>query len=169
MSRRVPRIPTDRRATERFLTVTSVARAAGVEAHVVRFYARTGLIRPARHAANGYRQFVPLDVKRVRFVRAAQSLGFTLAETREIFRRSRQGKTPCPLVRDIIVQRLAENRERMEYVSALQDRMRSASEAWRHMPDQVPHGDAVCALIEAVADDTPNPSPRSVRLRSSAR
>lgn len=169
MSRRVPRIPTDRRATERSLTVTSVARAAGVEAHVVRFYARTGLIRPVRHAANGYRHFVPLDVKRVRFVRAAQSLGFTLAEIREIFRRSRQGKTPCPLVRDIIVQRLEENRERMEYVSALQDRMRSASEVWRHVPDQVPHGDAICALIEAVADNTPNPPPRAVRLRGSAR
>ena len=165
----MPRIPTDHRPVERFLTVMSVARAAGVQAHVVRFYARTGLIRPARHAANGYRQFVPLDVKRVRFVRAAQSLGFTLSEIREIFRRSRHGKTPCPLVRDIIVARLAENRERLEYVSTLQDRMRSASEVWRHMPDQVPHGDAICALIEAVADTTPNPSPRAVRRRGSAR
>jgi DNA-binding transcriptional MerR regulator len=169
MSRRVSRIPVDRRAAEPFFTVISLARAAGVEAHVVRFYARTGLIRPARHAANGYRQFVPLDVKRVRFVRAAQSLGFTLAEIREIFRRSRQGRTPCPLVRDIIVQRLAENREQLEYVSALVDRMRSASEAWRHMPDQVPHGDAICALIEAVVDNAPNPRSRGARVRSFTR
>ena len=166
MSKRAPSVPTNRRAAERFLTVMAVARAAGVEAHVVRFYARRGLIRPARHAANGYRQFAPLDVKRVRFVRAAQSLGFTLAEIREIFRRSRQGTTPCALVRDIIVHRLAENRERLEYVNALQSRMRSASEVWRHMPDQVPHGDAICALIEAIADNTPRPPPRAARLRS---
>ncbi len=135
-----------------FLTVTDVARGAGVEAHVVRFYARTGLIRAARLAANGYRLFVPLDVKRVGFVRAAQSLGFTLAEVREVMRRSHQSKTPCPLVREIILRRLNENRDRLRYVSGLQDRMQRASERWRRMPDQVPSGDAICALIESVAD-----------------
>ena len=140
---------------DRFLTVTGVAREAGVEAHVVRFYARTGLIRPARHRANGYRQFLPMDATRVRFVRAAQSLGFTLAEIREILRRSRQGKTPCPLVRDIIQRRLSENRERLEYVRSLQHRMQRASDQWRDMPDQVPHGEAICALIEAVSGTVP--------------
>jgi DNA-binding transcriptional MerR regulator len=160
MSSRSRRPPTDD-----FLTVTDVARGAGVEAHVVRFYARAGLIRPTRHAANGYRQFVAIDVKRVRFIRAAQSLGFTLVEIREVMRRSHQRKTPCPLVRDIIVQRLAENRERLEYVSALQDRMQQASERWNRMPDQVPRGDAICALIEAVADGTAVPPRAAVRSR----
>lgn len=161
MSRRSPRIP-----AERFLTVMGLARSAGVPDHVVRFYARSGLIRPARQAANGYRQFVPLDVKRVRFVRAAQSLGFTLAEIREILRRSRQGKTPCPLVRDIVARRLTENRERLEYVGALQDRMQHASGAWQHMPDQVPRGDDICALIEAVVDGVSVPPPRPPRISS---
>jgi DNA-binding transcriptional MerR regulator len=154
-----------RTSHDSFLTVTDVSRGAGVEAHVVRFYARTGLIRATRYAANGYRQFVPLDVKRVRFVRAAQSLGFTLAEIREVMRRSHQRKTPCPLVRDIIMRRLAENRERLEYVGALQDRMQQASERWRHMPDQVPHGDAICALIESVAEGTTAPPHAAVRSR----
>lgn len=153
-----------RGAAQQFLTVVEVARAAGVDAHVVRFYARTGLIRPARHAANGYRQFLPLDVKRVRFVRAAQSLGFTLAEIKEIMRQSHLRNTPCPLVREIITQRLAENRERLRYVQALQERMQEANEAWSRMPDQFPTGDVVCALIEAVADEaTIPPSPRTAR------
>lgn len=160
MSRRSSRIP-----DERFLTVMGLARGAGVPDHVVRFYARSGLLRPARQAANGYRQFVPLDVKRVRFVRAAQSLGFTLAEIREILRRSRQGKTPCPLVRDIFARRLGENRERLEYVRGLQDRMQRASAAWQHMPDRVPHGDDLCVLIEAVVDDV-SPPPRPPRMSS---
>ena len=152
-------------AAEGFLTVADVARAAGVEPHVVRFYARTGLIRASRYAANGYRQFLPLDVKRVRFIRASQSLGFMLAEIRQIMRRSLQRHTPCPLVRDIIVKRLAENRERLDYVAALQDRMQHASELWQTMPDQMPRGDSICALIEAVADGTsvspPRPAARS--------
>lgn len=161
MSRRYSHPP-----AEHYLTVMALARSAGVPDHVVRFYARSGLIRPARQAPNGYRQFVPLDVKRVRFVRAAQSLGFTLAEIREILRRSRQGKTPCPLVRDIVARRLGENRERLEYVRTLQDRMQRASKAWRDMPDQVPHGDDICALIEAVVDGVSVPPPRPPRISS---
>jgi DNA-binding transcriptional MerR regulator len=135
------------------LTVAELARSSGVAAHVVRFYARTGLIQASRYTANGYRHFVPLDVKRVRFIRVAQSLGFTLAEVRQVMHHSRLGRSPCPLVRDIIKQRLSENRERLRYVEALQHRMQRASERWRHMPDQTPHGDAICALIESVADE----------------
>ncbi len=150
MRTRAPRNPPGR-----FLTVIDLARSAAVPDHVVRFYARTGLIRATRQAANGYRQFVPFDVKRIRFIRAAQSLGFTLVEIREVMRRSRQHKTPCPLVREIIQRRLVENRERLQYVSALQDRIQHASEQWRAIPDEIPDGNTICALIEAVADETP--------------
>jgi len=149
----VPSVRRTRRAAgERYFTVAEVARVAGVDAHIVRFYARTGLIRAARHAANGYRQFLPLDAKRVQFIRAAQSLGFTLADIREVMRRSHQRNTPCPLVRDIIVKRLTENRERLEHLNTLQSRMQRASDLWREMPDQTPRGDTICALIEAVAE-----------------
>ena len=128
-----------------------------METQVVRFYARTGLIRPARYAANGYRQFPPLAVKHVRFIRAAQRLGFKLAEIHEIMRRSRHRRTPCPLVREIVVQRLAENRQRLDHAQALQDRMESASAEWRRMPDRAPDGETICGLIEAVADHEPSP------------
>lgn len=138
------------------LTVKEVAREAHVDAHVVRFYARAGLIQAERRTANGYRQFSGLDVKRVRFVRAAQSLGFKLAEIREILRRSRKHTTPCPLVREIIVRRLQENHERLDYLRALQERMQEASERWRHLPDGNLDGKSICALIEAVIDNVPS-------------
>ena len=150
-----------------FLTIADVAREARTAAQVVRFYARSGLIRPARYAANGYRQFAPFAVKQVRFVRAAQSLGFTLAEIHEIMRRSRQRRTPCPLVREIVVQRLAENRQRLEEAQALQVRMELASAEWRRMPDRAPDGETICGLIEAVADH--GPRPRAQRAKSAAR
>lgn len=148
--------PVPPKARPPFLTVNEVAREADVGAHVVRFYARSGLIRAERRAANGYRQFSLLEVKRVRFVRAAQSLGFKLAEIREIMRRSRQHTTPCPLVREIIVRRLRENREHLDSVRSLQERIEDASERWRHLPDGNPDGKAICALIESVIDDTPS-------------
>ena len=145
------------------LTVAQVARAVGVSAHVVRFYVREGLLRPARVAANSYRLFTPLDIKRVRFVRVAQGLGFSLAEIRDILRKSGSGRAPCPLVRDIITRRLAENRERLEYVRALQERMQHASALWDGMPDRVPSGEHICALIEAVGEEGLAPAPRMAR------
>lgn len=149
-----------RASADSFVTVKELARRAGVADHVVRFYARAGLIRATRQAANGYRQFAIAEAKRIRFIRAAQSLGFTLAEVKEVFRHSRRGETPCPRVRDIIDLRLAENRERLESVRALQDRMQRARDLWQHMPDQMPRGDSLCALIEAVAIEDPSPPQR---------
>jgi len=153
-----------RASADQFLTVKELALRAGVAGHVVRFYARAGLIRAARQAANGYRQFTQHDVKSIRFIRAAQSLGFTLAEVREVFRHSRRGETPCPRVRDIIDLRLAENRERLEYVRALQERMQQARDLWQRMPNQVPRGDSLCALIEAVSIGDSGPPPRGLRI-----
>ena len=147
-----------RAGSERLLTVKNLAAKAQVADHVVRFYARSGLIRAARTAGNGYRYFQMSDAHRIRFIRAAQSLGFTIAEIRELLRHSRRGETPCPLARDIIDRRLKENRERLEYVSALQDRMQKARAVWHGMPDQAPRGDSLCSLIEAVSGEESVPT-----------
>lgn len=65
------------------MTVTGLARAAGVNATAIRFYERRGLVRSTR-ARNGYRTFGAGDVVRVRFVRRAQALGFSLREIRGV-------------------------------------------------------------------------------------
>ncbi len=65
------------------MTVTRLATSAGVNATAIRFYERRGLVRSTR-AANGYRVFASADVARVKFIRRAQGLGFTLREIRDI-------------------------------------------------------------------------------------
>jgi MerR family mercuric resistance operon transcriptional regulator len=66
------------------LTSLSLARAAGVNPQTIRYYERRGLIpRPPRTGA-GYRQFPPDTLRRVRFIRQAQALGFTLKEIRAL-------------------------------------------------------------------------------------
>lgn len=119
---------------------------------VVRFYARIGLLRPAGVSANGYRRFDAGDVARLRFVRAAQRLGFTLAEAGEVLRRARRGESPCPMVRDIVGRRVAEKTEEVGVMQAQLRRMRRALDVWHGMPDGTPTGHDICALVEAVAD-----------------
>jgi len=75
------------------------ARLTGVAPHVVRYYARIGLLKLRHHPHNGYKLFGSGDLKRLRFVRMAHDLGFTLAEVRKILRDGDRGEIACPRAR----------------------------------------------------------------------
>lgn len=64
-------------------TIGSLARSANVSVETIRYYERRGLLdQPAR--GDGYRQYSDDDLARLRFVRRAKELGFTLSEIREL-------------------------------------------------------------------------------------
>jgi MerR family mercuric resistance operon transcriptional regulator len=65
------------------MTIGKLAAAGGVGVETVRFYQRRGLLaEPER--AGGIRRYGPDDVRRLRFIRSAQTAGFTLEEIREL-------------------------------------------------------------------------------------
>ena len=96
------------------MTVTDLSRHSGVTTHAVRYYSRIGLLKPGRNPENGYRIFDRTDISRLRFIRQAQSLGFTLDEVADILEESGKGYSPCPKVREILHRRIAENRHKLE-------------------------------------------------------
>lgn len=65
------------------LRIGALAQATGLTPDTLRYYERVGLLQAARRTGNGYRLYGAADVERVRFIRAAQALGFTLAEVHE--------------------------------------------------------------------------------------
>lgn len=130
-------------------TATGLAHRAQVPVHVVRYYTRIGLLRPARNPANGYKLFADAHLKRLRFILQAKALGYTLREIRVILQEAERGRSPCPRVRSIIEQRIADNRRYLEEIRGLQRRMESALRVWAKMPNGVPNGDTVCHLIES--------------------
>ena len=131
------------------MRVIELAQSVGVSADVVRYYSRVGLLSPKRNAANGYREFAAADVKRLWFIKRAQSLGFSLAEIGTIIRQARQHKSPCPMARDIIQKRLEQTGEELEQLIVLRDRMKTAAKTSKRLPDRVPRGDEICRLIES--------------------
>jgi DNA-binding transcriptional MerR regulator len=135
------------------MTVNELARRADVAPHVVRYYTRLGLLQPGRHPDNGYRLFSARESKRLRFIRQAKSLGFSLSEIREILSDSAHGESPCPKVRDILKKRIQHTRKELEELFRLQERMEEALRRWERMPDGVPDGHTVCHLIESSASD----------------
>ena len=66
------------------LTIGQVAKQAGVGVETVRFYEREGLIEEPPRRPSGYRQYDSDVVRRVRFIRHARELGFTLREIKEL-------------------------------------------------------------------------------------
>jgi DNA-binding transcriptional MerR regulator len=131
------------------MTVRGLGAVTGVPDHVIRYYTRLGLLKPARDVRNAYRLYGRSDAARLRFIRRAKRLGYKLAEIATIVHQASRGRSPCPLVRDIIARRIPEHRGELRQALALQRRMERALDQWARMPDGVPDGDSVCRLIEA--------------------
>jgi MerR family transcriptional regulator, copper efflux regulator len=66
------------------LTIGWVARRAGLAIDTVRYYEREGLLEKPARTSSGYRQYPADAVARLRFIRQAKELGFTLSEIREL-------------------------------------------------------------------------------------
>jgi MerR family mercuric resistance operon transcriptional regulator len=69
------------------MSISQLARSAGVGVETVRYYQRRGLLadpRPQKTGVSGIRHYGPDEVRRLRFVRSAQAAGFTLEEIAEL-------------------------------------------------------------------------------------
>lgn len=65
-------------------TVGKLAKLTGVAVETLRYYERRGLLPQARRTASGYRLFGDDAAQRLRFIRRAQALGFSLDEIAEL-------------------------------------------------------------------------------------
>ncbi len=134
------------------MTATVLANQADVSLYTVRHYTRIGLLKPARNTQNNYKVYQTSDAVRVRFIKAAGNLGFSLAEIADILKEAKEGNTPCPMVREIIVRRIAENQRKIREIQKLQRKMEKALQDWSKMRNSMPTGDSVCHLIESVSE-----------------
>ncbi len=105
--------------TER--TIGELAKAAGVPVSTVRYYERKRLIRPAGRSASNYRLYSDEDLERLRFIRAAQATGFTLADVTKLLR-----PAPCGKVQGLIEERLIQVAGRMKELRHVQKVLRAS-------------------------------------------
>ena len=66
------------------MNIKALAESAGVATDTVRFYERRGLLMPEGRSAAGYREYGDRSVRRLRFIRRARAMGFTLDEIGEL-------------------------------------------------------------------------------------
>ncbi len=89
--------------------ISELARAAGVGISTVRFYERRGLVTPTTRTHGGYRYYDREALRRLKFIRRAQRLGFTLAEVEQILAVS----VATDDLGDVISEKVAEIEQRL--------------------------------------------------------
>lgn len=94
-------------------TIGAVARRAGVGIDTIRYYEREGLLLPPQRRASGYRDYDPGAVERLRFIRRAKDLGFTLDEIRELLALSTDRERGVKNVKHRAEERLAQIDQRI--------------------------------------------------------
>jgi len=77
------------------LTIGTLAEESGVGVETVRFYERQGLLKKPPKRATGYRQYSADDARRIRFIKRAQELGFTLQEINGLLTLNDTRKSTC--------------------------------------------------------------------------
>jgi Hg(II)-responsive transcriptional regulator len=95
------------------LSIGQVARRAGVGVETVRFYEREGLLEEPPRRASGYRQYSEEVVTRLRFIKHAQQLGFSLKEISELLLLRVDVQTSCEEVKGRTEAKIAEVEQKM--------------------------------------------------------
>ena len=93
------------------LTIGALARAAGVNVETIRFYQRERLLPKPERPLGGIRRYGPADVARVKFVKSAQRLGFSLQEVGQLLRL--EDGAHCSEAAELAALRLADVRARL--------------------------------------------------------
>lgn len=134
------------------MTAKQVARQAGMTEHTVRYYVRIGLIRPQQDHFNRYYRYSAQDLRTLKFVRRAQSMGFTLAEIAQILDTSRQDEkaTHQPLVR-LVNRRLEHFTRDVAELLAARRRVKRLVQQWEQDLAGAPRTEDVAALIDTIA------------------
>lgn len=132
------------------LTIGKVARLADVGVETVRFYEREGLIAQPLRRPSGYRQYPEDTVKRLRFIRRAKGLGFTLKEIKELLelRVDVASTATCNQVRNLAEEKIADVRDKIRTLQRMEATLTQLVSNCRR---RAATGD--CAILAALEHD----------------
>jgi DNA-binding transcriptional MerR regulator len=133
------------------LLAGQLARLCGVSTDTLRHYERVGVLARPRRTAAGYRQYPPEAETRVRLVRRALALGFSLPELARILRVRDRGGAPCREVRALAASKLEQVERQLADLGLLRDHLRQLLASWDRRLDATPEGKRA-GLLEALVD-----------------
>lgn len=132
------------------MKIGELAHRAEVGIDTVRYYERQGLLPPPARLPSGYRRYAPPDVARLRFVRRAKALGFTLVEIRELLALSARREDDMAGLKAAATEKLADVETRLAELTRIRDGLRT-------LVTSCPGHGALeqCPILNALAEENP--------------
>ena len=124
-------------------TIGAFAKAAGVNVETIRFYQRKGLLPEPEKPSGGIRRYGASDVSRLKFVRSAQKLGFSLDEVTQLLKL--EDGTHCSETAEFAAHHLADVRTKLANLRRMEAALSKLVEECNVHPDS-----ASCPLIAAL-------------------
>ena len=125
------------------MTIGAFAKAAGVNVETIRFYQHKGLLLTPERPYGQIRRYCGTDVARVKFVKAAQRLGFSLDEVGQLLRL--EDGTHCCEAAELAALRLADVRSKLADLARMETVLSTLVGEC-----QAQHGNVSCPLIDAL-------------------
>lgn len=139
------------------MNIGEAAERSGLPAKTIRYYEDTGLIAPAARAGNGYRDYADTDVHKLRFVRHARGLGFSVEVCSQLLSLYEDKGRKSADVKAVAQEHLTEIGDKIRELQELRSTL-------HHLVEHC-HGDNKpdCPILEGIAD------PASARLADPAK
>ncbi|RJT75437.1 heavy metal-responsive transcriptional regulator [Arthrobacter cheniae] len=131
------------------MLIGEVSAATGVDSQTIRFYERQRLLPEPHRAANGYRTYDTAAIDRLRFIRAAQTAGLTLADIAQVLNLRDAGQAPCSHVSLVLEQKLAEVRARQQELADLAVELEQLIEISHTMDPEDCGPQDICRIISS--------------------
>ncbi len=113
------------RMSSRF-TISQLAKAAGIPTSTIRYYERIGLVHPEDRSEGNYRLYGDESLHKLKFIKSAQSIGFTLENVNALLSDEAGEKPTCGNVKGLIEERLGDVEKRLKDLKHVQRVLKTA-------------------------------------------
>jgi DNA-binding transcriptional MerR regulator len=130
------------------LKIGQVSVSSGLPVKTIRYYADFGLLSPhISRNVSGYRLFSPSVINRLNFIKRSQSLGLNLKGIKEILTVHDEGKIPCGVAKQLLVDKLENIQNKIEELTILQSELKGILSGWQDSPSQESLNKSICPNI----------------------
>ena len=149
--------PAPARSRQRTLKVGELARLAGKTVRALHLYEERGLLEPIERSKGGFRLYAEDALVRVRWISKLQDMGFSLTDIQTMLQQwERSGSAPTAMLRvgEVLRDKLAETREQIARLRALEEELRSSLDYLETCPSCSPkHEVTACTSCELHSQD----------------
>lgn len=130
------------------MTIGQLAHEAGINPESIRFYEAQSLVSEPPRSQAGYRMYPLSAVLRLRFIKRAQELGFSLKEIKELLSLAEDRTTDCADVRELAQTKVSEISEKIQTLEAMKRALTALAET---CPGTGPA--AKCSILDSMNFD----------------